>query len=353
MNPVPIAPNLHRHSAPSTTSAKLVIRTSKNWVLPPRPRPNRRNTIHNGVLPTPALTPSSSNTGVCIKAKSNSISAKSSSNVVKNVAKSTTVKTGTPSSRTTVKPVANTTKTTEIKQNATATTTPHVKRKRENSIPVNLKKAKKEEKKPRDLSNTSVENCLAFLKFDDEDTSTTNNTDIDDDLFSLNSPLSSTTCTPMMSSSSIESTGKKIRNNTSNKKNKAIDNKKFINNISGINVEEDNDITKPQFFTINNITSATTTAPGSISPLDDPITTTEELSTKELDDFYSYIPPSLEELIEEQDSAKSNNGLFRDSLMNKSYESMNLMMFNDPNTNNTQQQDDLIIDTDGDMFAFM
>ncbi|KAL3232697.1 Transcriptional activator HAP4 [Nakaseomyces bracarensis] len=346
MHPVPIAPNLHRHSAPSTTSAKLVIRTSKNWVLPPRPRPNRRNTIHSahttnthhtnsanistsssgvnsGALPTPALTPSSSNVG-SISSHSNTANAKTA--IASNV-----------------KPVTS--------NNAV----PHIKRKRENSLPVNLKKVKKEEKKTRDLSNTSVENCLAFLKFDDEDTSTTNNTDIDDDLFSLNSPMSSTTCTPLMSNSSSEnhtSSMKKVRNKKS--KNFSTD-KKFINNLLGSNTinEEEDDITKPQFFTINNITSATTAASGSLSPLDDPITTTDELSNKELDDFYSYIPPSLEELIEEQDSAKTNNSLFRDSLTNKSYESMNFMMFNDPTNTNSQQQDELIIDTDGDMFAFI
>lgn len=321
MHPVPIAPNLHRNSAP-TTSAKLVIRTSKNWVLPPRPRPNRRNTIqvtHGAcALPTPALTPSSS---------------------------------------------------------AAATPTPHAKRKRENSLPVNLKKVKKDKEKEkerakekekvkekekekaktlsqtRDLSSTSVENCLAFLKFDDED-STNNNTDIDDDLFSVNSPLSSTTCTPLTSNAS-DSAKRSTR-----KPQKFPGDKKFAQIATGGPVlsgehglDNSGEDAKPLYFTINNITSATTTAAGSIAPLDDPITTTEELSTKELDDFYSYIPPSLEELIEEQDLAKTNNGLLRDSLMNRSYESMNLMMFNDPN--NTTQQDDLIIDTDGDMFAFM
>ena len=346
MHPVPIAPNLHR---PSTGSARLVVRTSKNWVLPPRPRPNRRNTIHSGA--------NSSHTHTNNTHTNNAGNASSATTAVNSAATSA------------------------------ASTPAPPKRKRENSLPVNLKKVKKDYNR--------VENCLAFLKFDDEEDTTTTSTDIDDDLFSNTSPVSST-CTPLTSASlnlkSVPFNGASAvsgvgmlnlsagKNGAQKKQQRAKsaqysykpsskDDSKYGNESTldgdldlememSMNLDDNINATsfttatesKPEFFTINNITNATTSA----SPaLNDPVTTDSSLSAKELEDFYNYIPPSLEELIDEQDAhSKNNNGLFRDSLMSKSYESMNLMMFNDP-SNTAIQQDDLIVDTDGDMFAFI
>ena len=55
--PVPIAPNTNHHNNSSLEfendgskkkkKSSLVVRTSKHWVLPPRPRPGRRSSSHN------------------------------------------------------------------------------------------------------------------------------------------------------------------------------------------------------------------------------------------------------------------------------------------------------------------
>ncbi|EJS42961.1 hap4p [Saccharomyces arboricola H-6] len=57
--PVPIAPNTHHHNHnplelendnnKKKKRSSLVVRTSKHWVLPPRPRPGRRSSSHNSV----------------------------------------------------------------------------------------------------------------------------------------------------------------------------------------------------------------------------------------------------------------------------------------------------------------
>ncbi|CAI4034657.1 hypothetical protein SMKI_11G1050 [Saccharomyces mikatae IFO 1815] len=119
--PVPIAPNTHHHHNHNSSEFEndgnkkkkksgLVVRTSKHWVLPPRPRPGRRSSAHNSL--------SSNSTNNTLNVGTNS---RNNSN---------------------------------------------------NSITSNRKQASKEKRKPRHIQTIDEKlindsNYLAFLKFDD------------------------------------------------------------------------------------------------------------------------------------------------------------------------------------------